>query len=526
MPVFHDWVAEDISASCVEIQELLQLGEFEWALEIAEDVWDQLQDLGVSQSGAVAQCLRALCLAHLAEDDDALADTQAALESFRSMQDSRGTAEALSVLAEVHRRAGRLDEASTLLKDVLRHSQLCGSTHSLGSGYLQQAQVCLDSQSFEEAADSAALAYAKAVEVNDEALMSRVACFRAVVAQESGNPAEALREAAVAARHLQPLANASLQVDIMIVEAAARYALCEEKEHLMLDPGWCPVIRAAKKAVQAVKIHKPNDLAAIGTACFTLAQACLKTKAGAEARASAKEALVALKQTSKGEASASRRAHCLLIMAQGELLSGPIGLMRAQDAAEQALNAFKACQDDQGRDKAGDVLLEIDDAVRLMSGLPSREEEAEQERIQQQALLQQQYMMQQMALGQGSNTAPQMGAPMQSMQAPGAAGAAAAAAAPAGQTTGPKEITSLGLSSGLDPKVLQSKILELAVAIIGEDDVEADTPLMDSGLTSNTAVLLRDTLSKELVGISLPPTLIFDYPSVSAITEFIAVKSG
>ena len=48
----------------------------------------------------------------------------------------------------------------------------------------------------------------------------------------------------------------------------------------------------------------------------------------------------------------------------------------------------------------------------------------------------------------------------------------------------------------------------------------------EAGLTSNTAVLLRDELGKDLPGISLPPTLIFDYPSVSAIADFVMEKAS
>lgn len=62
--------------------------------------------------------------------------------------------------------------------------------------------------------------------------------------------------------------------------------------------------------------------------------------------------------------------------------------------------------------------------------------------------------------------------------------------------------------------------------IIGDaEDIEADTPLMQAGLTSNTAVLLRDELGRDLPGINLPPTLIFDYPSIQAMADFILEKS-
>mmetsp|Transcript_47659 Transcript_47659/g.107262 ORF Transcript_47659/g.107262 Transcript_47659/m.107262 type:complete len:127 (+) Transcript_47659:3-383(+) len=98
---------------------------------------------------------------------------------------------------------------------------------------------------------------------------------------------------------------------------------------------------------------------------------------------------------------------------------------------------------------------------------------------------------------------------------------------PAGGATFQRDGSSpLDLSSGMDPAIIRNKVQELAGAIIGDtEDLELDTPLMEAGLTSNSAVLLRDELSKDLPGISLPPTLIFDYPSVATITEFVVEAS-
>merc|ERR1719343_671038 len=97
----------------------------------------------------------------------------------------------------------------------------------------------------------------------------------------------------------------------------------------------------------------------------------------------------------------------------------------------------------------------------------------------------------------------------------------ATSAAPRDRTASPLQMT-----KGMDIAVVKNKIQEVATAIIGDaDDIEADTPLMEAGLTSNSAVLLRDELTKDLPGINLPPTLIFDYPSVQAISDFVVDAS-
>merc|ERR1719326_282736 len=128
-------------------------------------------------------------------------------------------------------------------------------------------------------------------------------------------------------------------------------------------------------------------------------------------------------------------------------------------------------------------------------------------------------MMQMMQMQPGAAPAP---------RAPAAAGPSAQMPEAAPQETrvmaaragGPLQV-----SKGMDPAVVSSKIREIAVSIIGDDeDVDVDTPLMQAGLTSNTAVMLRDELSKDIPGVNLPPTLMFDYPSISAISEFILTQ--
>jgi acyl carrier protein len=58
-------------------------------------------------------------------------------------------------------------------------------------------------------------------------------------------------------------------------------------------------------------------------------------------------------------------------------------------------------------------------------------------------------------------------------------------------------------------------------AVLGRgDDIDPDAPLMSSGLDSLGAVELRNSLEAAL-GVSLPTTLVFDYPSASAIASYV-----
>merc|ERR1740123_1477492 len=81
--------------------------------------------------------------------------------------------------------------------------------------------------------------------------------------------------------------------------------------------------------------------------------------------------------------------------------------------------------------------------------------------------------------------------------------------------------------ANVNEDAIKEKLLEIAVRISGADEgeIEGDTPLMEAGLTSNSAILLRDELQTEMPGINLPVTLVFDYPSISAMAELVMDES-
>ncbi|CAJ1343367.1 unnamed protein product, partial [Effrenium voratum] len=79
------------------------------------------------------------------------------------------------------------------------------------------------------------------------------------------------------------------------------------------------------------------------------------------------------------------------------------------------------------------------------------------------------------------------------------------------------------------PGVSAGQVEALVLAIAGEvtgHSVDAQEPLMDSGMDSLAAVEFRNRLSNELQGVKLPNTLIFDYPTAAAISSFAASQLG
>lgn len=73
-------------------------------------------------------------------------------------------------------------------------------------------------------------------------------------------------------------------------------------------------------------------------------------------------------------------------------------------------------------------------------------------------------------------------------------------------------------------QALEREIGSVAQGILGSP-VEVTAPLMTAGLDSLSAVEFRNSLSSKL-GIELPSTLVFDFPTVKAISQFVADQAG
>jgi acyl carrier protein len=67
-----------------------------------------------------------------------------------------------------------------------------------------------------------------------------------------------------------------------------------------------------------------------------------------------------------------------------------------------------------------------------------------------------------------------------------------------------------------------SEVRRIVRGVLGDDGVTDDQPLVEAGLDSLAAISLRDDLATAF-GLSLPATLVFDRPSISALSEFISV---
>ena len=65
---------------------------------------------------------------------------------------------------------------------------------------------------------------------------------------------------------------------------------------------------------------------------------------------------------------------------------------------------------------------------------------------------------------------------------------------------------------------LVQKVAELLA--INEEEVDIQFPLVEYGLSSTQAVQIAGQLA-ERTGLSTPPTLLYDYPSILELSEYI-----
>jgi len=83
--------------------------------------------------------------------------------------------------------------------------------------------------------------------------------------------------------------------------------------------------------------------------------------------------------------------------------------------------------------------------------------------------------------------------------------------------------TALIAPTGPSKEMISARVKEIVARVVGIDDelVTIDTPLMEAGITSQTAIMLRNEMSKEMPGTSFPATLLFDFPTTGAIAALV-----
>ena len=130
----------------------------------------------------------------------------------------------------------------------------------------------------------------------------------------------------------------------------------------------------------------------------------------------------------------------------------------------------------------------------------------------------------------GGKAVPPMFAAFADQAAPAAVPAKQAAAAapgrpalrPAARPPQQQQAAQSSAAAEAFKQLVATEVAAAARSILGAD-ISASEPLVAAGLDSLSSVELRNSLEGKL-GLELPSTLVFDYPSITAIAQFIAAN--
>lgn len=455
--------------------------------------------------------LLAACYVEAKAYDEAQQVTEDIIRRSDGLKDYKEKAAALYTSSLVKAASDDADEAFKAAEGALEQYKRAGDKRGEASCLILKCDHYILMESTDDCMDAAKRALALYQEEGDVKGMANAMQKHAVALKLDGQLSASLDVAMRAGNLFVSQGDRKAEVDTLITQAEAKIELCDGRN---TNGKWvASIVSAATVAANAAKEWRIQDNSVYGTAQYSLARVLLWTKSAKSAYLAAKEAMRAFRKAGN----TSKQGHAVYMMAHAEYKMGEP--QNAKSTLGEALSLFEKAGDQEGRMKATHLL---DDVYRAL-GIPTQAE-LEAQRLQQQQYQMQMMMMQQQQMGgapQGGGGGPQVPIWMQNQGGGGDMGDAP-------QSGGAIQ---LGARDALDVKGadasgIKNKVMEVATAIIGEgEDIEADMPLMEAGLTSNTAVILRDELSKDIPGVNLPPTLIFDYPSVAAITDFIVERS-
>ncbi|CAK9008202.1 unnamed protein product [Durusdinium trenchii] len=256
---------------------------------------------------------------------------------------------------------------------------------------------------------------------------------------------------------------------------------------------------ALDAAEQAVHLAREKRMAQLGQALLTLGQAQLAGLRIDEALKTAAEAM----EIAEAAGAEREKANVMCLEADIHFTNGNAN--KALVLVNKALAIFQEYRDSRGEWIAMNILEQItgppEDPAALQQGDWTEEQWAQWNAWQQQQGQ------------QGGSQVPQ--AIQRATEEPRAR-----------RRTDPGEKLELAHVSTDTVRKRVEEIVRFTADLDDNEPIELDQPLMQVGVTSRTAVGLRNMLSEELPGVDLPFTLIFDYPSVASISDHVMDSLG
>ncbi|CAE7527587.1 HERC2 [Symbiodinium natans] len=488
----------EIEVTRLLVEVLLRLGHSQEAASAAQDCILICKETGATaaQAALMVRLARARLQAGDVEKAKVMAENAwELLDDAKAARDEK--ADAMEVLCDAQIQSADLEDALARANEFRNHFAVAGDARGQAKAMLRCAQLQLEMTDYEAAFQSAQKAcniYHQERQKSEEA-DARLLCGK--VLWRKGDHKAAVNWAERARTAYRELEQTEDEVACLYVvsENAARLAAREGAS--LENPEPAPrsardaLEKSLKSAEAGLKLLKVTTSAfpeLHGQLLCARAQALTFKHLFSEALVSLDEAVLRFRELEEYEL----EANALLLACDNLFVLNRT--KEAGEAAEEALMLYQHCQDLEGEQRA-----------RVMLKHPSL-----------------------MATSRPSAT------PMAPMAptVPGAdvtpvwlqqADAAPEEAAAAGATKAVQRSAGPALDmSAVTPEAVKAKVRDI-VAIVTDTDVEdihAETPLMEAGLTSNTAIYLRDMMSKEL-GTNLPMTLVFDYPTITDMTDLV-----
>mmetsp|Transcript_59653 Transcript_59653/g.151150 ORF Transcript_59653/g.151150 Transcript_59653/m.151150 type:complete len:857 (+) Transcript_59653:102-2672(+) len=454
----------------------LQRGELDLATDAANEAIEIYQGIKDRQGEAFGMNkMNEINLAKM--DDEAVFQTTTEQRAiFQELEDKSRSAACQLTLAGLTAVEGRYEEAIPMVEEAQEWFQEARDKEGEGRALNFLAQFHAEMKDYDSAVE-------KAKEMREvlrehgfkqmEANAARVLCDLHL---QFDNPGEAVRAAREGLMLVKKAMDKREIVEYLLLVSNATMALIAKDTGSGAGKGMEKALRPAKEAYTIAKTLSKGKNTYMGHALYTISSVQLMNARLNEAMSTARDAVDIFRAFGdKGSEAAA-----IVQIAEIHYASGSQD--KALDAANEGLAIAQQIRHKSTEDRAAEL-------VEKIQGRPRLSFEAVGGAV-------------------GAMVAPEAGG--------AAGGAPAAEAAASAVAVQPK---------GLDPEEVERTVQEMAKAAIGLDDaVYLDSPLMDSGMDSLTAVSFRNGLQQQL-GVKLPSSLMFDYPTMKEVAGRIVELS-
>ncbi|CAE8590726.1 unnamed protein product [Polarella glacialis] len=514
-------------------------------LQYAKEALEVFQADGEGKGWECA-ALGALVAAYIDQDDkeSALTVAKEALEKFRASGDKLSEAHGLDLLASVYLYQDDNEEALKMAEESLALVREMGDKRAESYALKSVSQVQMKTESHEDALKSVQAALAIAGELGDTREQAKALDELCRLNLLSRNFKEAIDFAEEAQAVFQKsgdfcgegvtllnkssahMALGELNLALQVAEdALAMFQQEEDRRNQASAHHFLYEIHTAAQNSEAAlrcAINARNLFQKLGSkreeAAMLLRVASAhiavingnknlgrrETKKGCDGALKAAKEAVALAKKQEKEKLFLANAYCLLGQIQGMVGKTKEGLKCGNEA-------LRICEEEGDRKGQAASLITIGE-VSSMSG---KKEEAKK------------FATRALELAQKIKDAPSERAALQLLEhlqgggkqqaqsyaeevGPGASAPAADSAAAGNAELGPYK--------GPDVDALIVKVEELAMGLVSVEELHQDSPLMDAGLDSLSMVQFRNTLQQQFPGVPMPASLVFDNPSVRAVS--------